>query len=278
MPRLNFAASFPNVDYLKQVLHESPPGAVNAVEGPPHFRTPLSMAVVRNLPQNMKVLLEAGADTKARVHINGVFWPPLFVAAALGCSEAIEVLIKEGGLDPDERLSEDNGNTALHVATLNRKPKAVQKLLELGADPSSQELEQGLTPLDIAIGNRDESMMGILLQAIGQNSQDNRNFPNLLRETELPMGDSSETITTFCDITSATPERAREYLLISDGILEQALELFFNNPDHAAENALAPVVQTITGSAMQTAQETGAQTSQDADLKARFGRLREHGV
>jgi len=276
MPRLNFAASFPNVDYLKQVLHESPPGAVNAVEGPPHFRTPLSMAVVRNLPQNMKVLLEAGADTKARVHINGVFWPPLFVAAALGCSEAIEVLIKEGGLDPDERLSEDNKNTALHVATLNRKPKAVQKLLELGADPSSQELEQGLTPLDIAIGNRDESMMGILLQAIGQNSQDNRNFPNLLRETELPMGDSSETITTFCDITSTTPERAREYLLISDGVLEQALELFINNPDHVAENTLASVVQTIPSSAIQTAQELGAQKSQDADLEARLGRLSEH--
>ena len=122
---------------------------------------------MRNLPHNMTVLLEAGADTKARILFNGVFWPPLHIAAALGCSEAIEILIKEAGLDPDERLSEDNGNTALHVATLNRKPQAVQKLLELGADPSSQELEQGLAPLDIAMMNGDEGMMEILLQAIG---------------------------------------------------------------------------------------------------------------
>lgn len=49
-----------------------------------------------------------------------------------------------------------------------------------------------------------------------------------------------EAITTFCSITSTTPQQAQQYLQFSDGNVEQAIELFFNNPDLAGS---APTAQ-----------------------------------
>ncbi|KAL1588342.1 hypothetical protein WHR41_03043 [Cladosporium halotolerans] len=49
-----------------------------------------------------------------------------------------------------------------------------------------------------------------------------------------------EAITTFCSITSTTPQQAQQYLQFSDGNVEQAIELFFNNPDLAGS---APAAQ-----------------------------------
>lgn len=50
-----------------------------------------------------------------------------------------------------------------------------------------------------------------------------------------------EAIGTFCAITSTTPQQAQQYLQFSDGNVEQAIELFFNNPDLAGS---APAPQT----------------------------------
>lgn len=49
-----------------------------------------------------------------------------------------------------------------------------------------------------------------------------------------------EAITTFCSITDTTPQQAQQYLQFSDGNVEQAIELFFNNPDLAGS---APAAQ-----------------------------------
>ena len=51
-----------------------------------------------------------------------------------------------------------------------------------------------------------------------------------------------EAITTFCSITGTTPQQAQQYLQFSDGNVEQAIELFFNNPDLAG-SAPAPSTQ-----------------------------------
>jgi hypothetical protein len=51
-----------------------------------------------------------------------------------------------------------------------------------------------------------------------------------------------EAITTFCSITGTTPQQAQQYLQFSDGNVETAIELFFNNPDLAA-SASAPSAQ-----------------------------------
>lgn len=51
-----------------------------------------------------------------------------------------------------------------------------------------------------------------------------------------------EAIQTFCSITSATPQQAQQYLQFSENNVEQAIELFFNNPDLAG-SARAPQAQ-----------------------------------
>lgn len=46
-----------------------------------------------------------------------------------------------------------------------------------------------------------------------------------------------EQIGTFCAFTSATPEQAQRYLALTEGNVEQAVELFFSNPDLGASAA-----------------------------------------
>lgn len=52
-----------------------------------------------------------------------------------------------------------------------------------------------------------------------------------------------EQIGTFCAFTSGTPDQAQRYLALTDGNVEQAVELFYSNPDlgaAAAPSAPAP--------------------------------------
>jgi len=44
-----------------------------------------------------------------------------------------------------------------------------------------------------------------------------------------------EQISTFCAFTSATPQQAQQYLALTDGNVEQAVELFFSNPELGAQ-------------------------------------------
>ncbi|KAF2480530.1 UBX domain-containing protein 2 [Neohortaea acidophila] len=50
---------------------------------------------------------------------------------------------------------------------------------------------------------------------------------------------ADENISMFCAFTEATPEQAQQYLALTDGNVEQAVELFFNNPDLGATAAAA---------------------------------------
>jgi len=54
-----------------------------------------------------------------------------------------------------------------------------------------------------------------------------------------------ESVSTFCAITGTTPTQAQQYLQFSDGNVEQAIELFFNNPDLAG-SAAPPQAQSAS--------------------------------
>jgi ankyrin repeat protein len=174
-PRLHMAAASPSAVYLQQVIHDSPPEALNAVDGNIHHLTPLAMAILRNLPENVAILLRAGADINTRTFMKNKWWPPLFLAAVQGHAETIEALISHGRLDPNQKLSEINGNTPLHFAAVSRKSDAARTLLRLGADPWSKcdraEWNDRWTALDCAIHNEDEEMIRILEEAMEQQSQ-----------------------------------------------------------------------------------------------------------
>jgi ankyrin repeat protein len=73
LSRLHMAAAAPSTAYLKQVLRESPFGTLNAADGPPHHRTPLHMAILSNLPENIAILLEAGADINKQAFLQNTW-------------------------------------------------------------------------------------------------------------------------------------------------------------------------------------------------------------
>lgn len=52
-----------------------------------------------------------------------------------------------------------------------------------------------------------------------------------------------ESITTFCAVTAADPPKAQQYLQLTDGNVEQAIELYFNNPDLGGGAAAAAPTQ-----------------------------------
>lgn len=52
-----------------------------------------------------------------------------------------------------------------------------------------------------------------------------------------------EQISMFCAFTEASPEQARQYLSLTDGNVEQAVELFFSNPDLGASADAQPPSQ-----------------------------------
>jgi thioredoxin-related protein len=89
-----------------------------------------------------------------------------------------------------------------------------------------------------------------------------------------------EAITTFCSITGTTPQQAQQYLQFSDGNVETAIELFFNNPDLAA-SAAAPSAQPTSSrdapinldddddEGMDASGPSGGQSTEDDEAMAR---------
>jgi hypothetical protein len=175
LPRLHMAAAAPSSAYLRHVLRESPPGSLNATNGPPNHCTPLHMAILSNLPENITILLEAGADINKQAFLQDKWWPPLFLAAGKGDAEAVEALISIGGLDPNQTFSDTNGNTPLHVAAVNNKPNVARTLLRHGANALSKDdthgWDSGWTPLDCAFKTKDDEMIKILQEAVEQQAQ-----------------------------------------------------------------------------------------------------------
>src|SRR5690349_1053151 len=73
----------------------------------------------------------------------------LFSAVASGDVECVRELL---GSDPDAaKVTDDEGATALHYATLNGRREIVELLLEYGADVNARDGRFGATPAGWAI-------------------------------------------------------------------------------------------------------------------------------
>ena len=162
-PLLFIAAASPEPVVLERVLRDTSPEAINK-----RYRdnTALAMAISRDLPKNVQLLVEAGADLKALTVIQGAKMTPLMFASALDRPEVIETLITKGKVDPNEAAIE-KGYTALHAAIMNNKVNAIRKLLEHGADPWKRGPE-GYTPIDAAIGTERGDLVQILTEGAKQ--------------------------------------------------------------------------------------------------------------
>jgi ankyrin repeat protein len=145
--------------------------------------TPLHRAVISSCLEAIEILLNKGADINAKT--NNIF-TPLHLAAGLPDLEALKILLNKGakiniknnnGLDPFG-LAASRGNKAIieeflnrgmaanllpaFVNTLHYKHLEVAKLL-LNKDPSLVNGDNDLTPLNIAIKNKNLDMVKFLL-------------------------------------------------------------------------------------------------------------------
>lgn len=108
----------------------------------PHGSSPLGIAVALGCTEAVEMLLAVGA--KPDGHSTEV--PPLSEAVAVGHLEVVERLLAAGA---DPNRIDDEGNTALHNSGLERSAalRIVGLLLDAGADPAAENL-YGDTPVD----------------------------------------------------------------------------------------------------------------------------------
>ncbi|KAF0693081.1 Aste57867_15910 [Aphanomyces stellatus] len=133
---IHFAALNGRRKVITYIL-DNAPGCLNLVDE--DGRTPLLYAVKANEFSTAKLLLDNGADPNVAA-TNGT--TALMEAAAHGSLRAIKLLVdKRANLE----ASTPNG-TALHMAVSEGQDKAVDCLLELGADVNARN-GHGITPL-----------------------------------------------------------------------------------------------------------------------------------
>ena len=97
-------------------------------------------------PEAIQVLLDAGADIKAR---NKDGEGPLHLAALWGASGNAQALLDAGA---DVMARDEDGSTPLHWAAWDATPANIQALLDAGADAKAKNKE-GKTPWDLAQEN-----------------------------------------------------------------------------------------------------------------------------
>ena len=122
-----------------------------------HHKTPLWIASTKGCPQVVKLLIQAGADANEVLDVRG--WSLLHEAVRINCKVLSQLLL--GGAEINKQTTD--GLTPLHVAASYGKfPKAVEFLLDMGADPNVAD-EFGHTPLHSATLWRPSNVVKMLL-------------------------------------------------------------------------------------------------------------------
>ena len=134
-------------------------------------------------PGNVALLLEAGADVRARGERGET---PLHHATASG-NGAVAILLLDRGADPND--ADADGTTALHLAAGNNDLEIARILLDRGAEVNVQE-EDSWTPLHHgAVHGVDSPLVSLLLErgadaaipnAVGQIAADLADEPGVL--------------------------------------------------------------------------------------------------
>jgi uncharacterized protein len=136
------AAAFGRVDRLRELLGSD---AELAREFAPDGFTALHLAAFFAQPEAARILLEHGADPRARAR-NPMQVEPLHSAAAADQTEISHMLLDAGA---DANARQEGDFVPLHAAAHNGNTELAQRLIEHGADPSLA-TGDGRTPATIA--------------------------------------------------------------------------------------------------------------------------------
>jgi ankyrin repeat protein len=120
---------------------------------------PLARGATRNDTATVRQLLAErhAVDETDRAGLSALMW-----AARLGAVDAMAALL-DGGANVNARATNRNSWTALQHAVHRRQVDAVRLLLDRGADPDGAVHSEALTPLLMAAGDPDPSVVKALL-------------------------------------------------------------------------------------------------------------------
>ena len=136
------------------------PALLAACAGAQHPETPLTQAAVRNDVAALRQLLDNGHNADE----GGDSWTALIWASRSGSIDAIKVLLDSGAdVNRPGSSGDDWDATPLQHAILQRQPAAVRLLLERGADLNRGPGRGSLSPLFLAAGDTDPTILKLLL-------------------------------------------------------------------------------------------------------------------
>ena len=124
--------------------------------------TPLIYAAQKGLNDNIKILLNNGADVNYRNPATGL--SSIAAAAAEGNSNTIRLLVRTGNADVN--ISDLSGRTPIFYAVEQNQEDALRTLFSLGADPNAQD-HTGVTALMRASAKGRQNCVDILLKQKG---------------------------------------------------------------------------------------------------------------
>jgi len=125
-------------------------------------RTSLHIAAFYGHLKVTEVLIASGADVNAKDHVG---MTALHAAVLSGGRQEVELLLEKKA---DINAKSESGQTALHLSAATGQPRLSKYLIEQGADPQSQDAD-GKTPLFYASRNQHPQTTALLQQYSNNN-------------------------------------------------------------------------------------------------------------
>lgn len=153
-PDIDTAITTNDVEDVRRHLAQNPTSANQS--GKPDGRPPLEQAILRNRPEIVSILLEAGAQANPTPTPPR---PPLLLALDRRNPDVVAALLKAGA---NPNFQDRDGWSPLHHAAAKNLTEIARQLLESGAKPSLLS-QLGGTPLHEAAASAGPDMIALLL-------------------------------------------------------------------------------------------------------------------